>query len=190
MPAHEAANGTDTTTSFVREKAVKRKTAKELLAESFWELAEEKPIDRITVGEIVRNCGYSTATFYRHFKDKYDLIVWAYTQTVADTMNQIGIDGYPWKHTLLEGANAAAGKPAVFSAVRLRQGSGAAVQNAPGPPGPHLYPVHRHDEPVGARRHDGRGAGKNRAFGQQHPSPAAQAPGKAGACGPQPPGKQ
>ena len=83
---------------------MKRKTAKELLAESFWELAEEKPIGRITVGEIVRNCGYSTATFYRHFKDKYDLIVWAYAQTVADTMNQIGIDGYPWKQTLLEGA--------------------------------------------------------------------------------------
>ncbi len=83
---------------------MKRKTAKELLAESFWELAEEKPIDRITVGDITRNCGYSTATFYRHFKDKYDLIVWAYTQTVADTMNQIGVDGYSWKQTLLEGA--------------------------------------------------------------------------------------
>ena len=83
---------------------MKRKTAKELLAESFWELATEKPIDRITVGDITRNCGYSTATFYRHFKDKYDLIVWAYTQTVADTMNQIGVDGYSWKQTLLEGA--------------------------------------------------------------------------------------
>ncbi len=83
---------------------MKRKTTKELLAESFWELAEKKPIDKITVSDIIGNCGYSTATFYRHFKDKYDLIVWAYTQSVSQTMDQIGKDGYPWNQTLLEGA--------------------------------------------------------------------------------------
>ena len=55
---------------------MKRKTTKEILAESFRELAESKSIDKITVQEIVNNCDYSTATFYRHFKDKYDLIAW------------------------------------------------------------------------------------------------------------------
>ena len=64
----------------------------------------KKPIDKITVSDIIGNCGYSTATFYRHFKDKYDLIVWAYTQSVSRTMDQIGKDGYPWNQTLLEGA--------------------------------------------------------------------------------------
>ena len=58
---------------------MKRKTAKELLAESFRELTEPKSIDRITVQDIVDNCGYSPAMFYRHYKDKYDLIAWEHS---------------------------------------------------------------------------------------------------------------
>ena len=57
---------------------MKRKTAKEILAESFRELAEKKDIDKITVKDITSNCGYSPATFYRQFSDKYDLIAWDY----------------------------------------------------------------------------------------------------------------
>ena len=83
---------------------MKRKTAKEILAESFRELAEKKNIDRITVRDITENCGYSSATFYRQFKDKYDLIAWDHTQRVAEVMSRIGTDGYPWKQTLLDGA--------------------------------------------------------------------------------------
>ena len=51
---------------------MKRKTAKEILAESFIELAQTKKIDKITVKDITDNCGYSSATFYRQFRDKYD----------------------------------------------------------------------------------------------------------------------
>ncbi|MBQ3264936.1 MAG: TetR/AcrR family transcriptional regulator C-terminal domain-containing protein [Ruminococcus sp.] len=83
---------------------MKRKTAKEILAESFRELAEKKNIDKITVKDIIENCGYSSATFYRHFKDKYDLIVWDQTRQVAAVMKQIGQNGYPWRQTLLDGA--------------------------------------------------------------------------------------
>lgn len=84
---------------------MKRKTAKEILAESFRELAEKKSVDKITVGDITDNCGYSTITFYRHFRDKYDLIVWEHAQGVAKIMAQIGNNGYSWKQTLIEGAN-------------------------------------------------------------------------------------
>lgn len=83
---------------------MKRKTAKELLAESFRELAEIKNIDKITVQDIVDNCGYSPATFYRHYKDKYDLIAWEYSRQTANIMDRIGEDGYEWKQTLLDGA--------------------------------------------------------------------------------------
>ena len=83
---------------------MKRKTAKEILADAFREVAESKDVDKITVKDIVENCGYSTATFYRQFKDKYDLIVWDYTRNVAKTMEQIGTGGYEWRQTLLEGA--------------------------------------------------------------------------------------
>ena len=57
---------------------MKRKTARDIFVESFHALAQTRSIDRITVREIAENCGYSTATFDRHFMDKYDLIVWDY----------------------------------------------------------------------------------------------------------------
>jgi len=83
---------------------MKRKTTKEILAESFRELAEGKSVDKITVQEIVDNCGYSTATFYRHFKDKYDLIAWDYARKTAEIMSRINVKGYSWAQTLRDGA--------------------------------------------------------------------------------------
>ena len=83
---------------------MKRKTAKEILAESFRELAGEKPVDAITIRDITDNCGYSTATFYRQFRDKYDLIAWEHARRVERIMDRIGVDGFTWKQTLLEGA--------------------------------------------------------------------------------------
>jgi len=67
---------------------VKRKTAKELLAESFRELAQDRDIDKITVQNIAKNCGYSIATFYRQFRDKYDLIAWDYARDVQLLLEQ------------------------------------------------------------------------------------------------------
>ena len=79
---------------------MKRKTAREILADSFRELAETKSVDKITVRDIADNCGYSSATFYRQFKDKYDLIAWQYTQGVADIMDRIGVDNCRWEQIL------------------------------------------------------------------------------------------
>ena len=49
---------------------IRRKTTKEILGESIHELAAKKPVDKITVREIVENCGLSSASFYHHFHDK------------------------------------------------------------------------------------------------------------------------
>ena len=81
---------------------MKRKTTKEILAESFRELAEKKAVDKITIQEIVDNCDFSPATFYRHFRDKYDLIAWDYVHRTTVIMDKIGIDEYQWKHTLTD----------------------------------------------------------------------------------------
>ena len=81
---------------------MKRKTAKEILAESFRELAETKNIDKITVKDITENCGYSPATFYRHFSDKYDLIAWNHALGIADIMNRADDIDYPWKQTTFD----------------------------------------------------------------------------------------
>ena len=83
---------------------MKRKTTKEILAASFQELAAVKDIDKITIQEIVDNCDYSPATFYRYFKDKYDLIAWEHTRAVAEIVDQTSEDDYRWKQTLYDGA--------------------------------------------------------------------------------------
>jgi AcrR family transcriptional regulator len=49
---------------------MKKKTTKELLADSFLELAEKVPINKITIANIAENCEVTQPTFYRYFKDK------------------------------------------------------------------------------------------------------------------------
>lgn len=71
---------------------MKRKRANEILAESFREVAEHRPIDKITIQEIVDNCGYSPATFYRQFRDKYDLIAWDYVHRTTTIIDKVGVD--------------------------------------------------------------------------------------------------
>ncbi|MCR4724329.1 MAG: TetR/AcrR family transcriptional regulator [Clostridia bacterium] len=83
---------------------MKRKSAKELLAESFRELAAEKNIDKITVRDIGENCGYSTATFYRHFRDKYDLIAWDYSRDVEKLLAQVDGSSGSWGQALKDAA--------------------------------------------------------------------------------------
>lgn len=78
---------------------IKRKTAKEILSESFREVAKSRPIDKITIKDITDNCGYSPATFYRQFSDKYDLIAWDYVYRTTKIMNKVGIDDYRWNDT-------------------------------------------------------------------------------------------
>ena len=81
---------------------MKRKTAKEILAASFQELAAVKSIDKITIQEIVDNCGYSSATFYRQFRDKYDLIAWSYTQDIRRIVDKLEYTEGSWERVLTE----------------------------------------------------------------------------------------
>ena len=82
-----------------------RKTAKEILADSFRELAEKKAIDKITIKEITDHAGYSPATFYRQFQDKYDLIAWDYSRDLEDILAQAEKEERSWRQVLLDIAN-------------------------------------------------------------------------------------
>ena len=83
---------------------MKRKTTKEILAESFREVAEHKSIDKITVRDITENCGYSPATFYRQFKDKYDLIAWDYTEELKAILSGAKGSKTEWRDVLIGSA--------------------------------------------------------------------------------------
>ncbi len=72
----------------------KELTTKELIARSLVKLSETKSIDKITIQEIVADCGLTKTTFYNHFQDKYDLIVWAYAEPVRSIAGRAGGGGY------------------------------------------------------------------------------------------------
>ena len=57
-----------------------RQPTKVLLAESLKDLAQRKPVDKITVRELTKNCGLTAPTFYNNFRDKYELAAWIYNQ--------------------------------------------------------------------------------------------------------------
>lgn len=50
------------------------KRTKELIRSSFLSLIAEKGFDTITVQDITQKAQINRATFYRHYKDKYDLL--------------------------------------------------------------------------------------------------------------------
>ena len=49
-------------------------TIKYKLATAMKECMKSASVEKITVTEIVETCGVTRQTFYRNFKDKYDLI--------------------------------------------------------------------------------------------------------------------
>ena len=53
-----------------------RNQMKEIIADSFMELAKKKDIDKITVKNLVDDCGISRQSFYYHFQDILDVIEW------------------------------------------------------------------------------------------------------------------
>ena len=61
------------------------------LANAVKDLMKTTPMDKITVSEIVAHCGTTRQTFYRNFKDKYDLVNWYFDKIVQKTIRQMGL---------------------------------------------------------------------------------------------------
>ena len=77
-----------------------RTTTKELIAQSFIELSETKSVDKITVKDITTNCGVTKSTFYNHFDDKYDLMMWIYMEPVKNIISRINDTDYDFRKAL------------------------------------------------------------------------------------------
>jgi AcrR family transcriptional regulator len=54
-------------------KLYDQRSARTRIEETFWELLKQKPLEQITVSELVRQVGCNRATFYYHFEDLNDL---------------------------------------------------------------------------------------------------------------------
>ena len=66
-----------------------KKTAKERLSAALEKLLQTKPLDDVTVSEIVSSAGLCRKTFYRHFKDKYDLAGYCFSQFFEESFGRI-----------------------------------------------------------------------------------------------------
>ena len=57
------------------------------LEQSLKKLLRERPLDKITIKDLVEDCGVNRQTFYYHFKDIYDLLEWIYKNEVIDEID-------------------------------------------------------------------------------------------------------
>ena len=63
---------------------MKEEQTKKDLAQALLLLMEHASLEKITINDIVTKCGVSRQTFYRHFKDKYDLVNWYFEIQVRE----------------------------------------------------------------------------------------------------------
>ena len=49
---------------------------KKALLTAFGELIEEKPFNKITITDLTEKCGLNRMTFYYHFDNIYELMIW------------------------------------------------------------------------------------------------------------------
>lgn len=60
------------------------------LADAMKQCMKTAPVEKITVKEIVEACGITRQTFYRNFKDKYDLINWYFDKILLESFEHMG----------------------------------------------------------------------------------------------------
>ena len=61
-----------------------RKSVRDTIILAFQEMLKEKPFEKISVLELTEVCGVSRTSFYRHFSDKYDLLIQIYKNQVDE----------------------------------------------------------------------------------------------------------
>lgn len=71
-------------------------STKRVLAQSLKRLLSARTLDKITVKDIVEDCGVNRQTFYYHFRDIYDLLEWSFRDT-AENLIRAGGDQTDWR---------------------------------------------------------------------------------------------
>lgn len=73
---------------------------KKLLKKSLIELLSTHRFEKITVQEIIDTADVSRATFYKYYKDKYDLMYSCYVDLADNILNKA--DGSNWRYLLVD----------------------------------------------------------------------------------------
>ena len=61
---------------------------KKQFADSLKVAMKSKPFSKITVSEIIQDCGVNRKTFYYHFTDIYDLLKWSFQQEAIELVEK------------------------------------------------------------------------------------------------------
>ncbi len=77
-----------------------RQTTKEAIAEAFLKLLDKQTIDKITVKDIVAECGVNRQTFYYHFGDIYDLMEWTLASQLHRYEEEYPVESQDWQELI------------------------------------------------------------------------------------------
>lgn len=64
---------------------------KRLIAGSLKKIMSKKPFSKITVTEIIKDCGVNRKTFYYHFADIYALLKWMFEEEAVEVVKNFDI---------------------------------------------------------------------------------------------------
>lgn len=64
---------------------------KKMLAASLKKIIENKPLSKVTVSEIITDCGVNRKTFYYHFENIYALLNWMLKQEAIEVVKQMDL---------------------------------------------------------------------------------------------------
>ncbi|MBQ3668639.1 MAG: TetR family transcriptional regulator [Clostridia bacterium] len=81
---------------------MRKRSSKQIFAETLLEISKRKTIDKITVQQIVEESGLSLQTFYNHFRDKADLVLWIHKSKFDELLEKLGKNGYTYRDLTLE----------------------------------------------------------------------------------------
>lgn len=64
---------------------------KKLLADTLKKIMHSKPFSKITVSEIIQECGVNRKTFYYHFQDIYALLKWVFDEEAIQVVRHFDL---------------------------------------------------------------------------------------------------
>ena len=73
---------------------------KKALEDALRHFLAQKPLNKITISDLTDYCGVSRMTFYYHFEDIYDLMLWAGQESIRQNLNLDDLQA-DWKEGLL-----------------------------------------------------------------------------------------
>lgn len=66
-------------------------STKKLMADSLKRAMQSKPFSKITVSEIIQDCGINRKTFYYHFQDIYALLKWVFDEEAIQVVRHFDL---------------------------------------------------------------------------------------------------